>query len=263
MKHLPHVRFTNLYGPTEATIASSYYDVPACPRDDRESIPIGHPCDGEELLVLDEDLDPVLPGHMGHLYIGGAGLSPGYWRDAEKTASVFLPDPRNQARPGTSSRNDRLYRTGDLAWEDEAGCVYFVGRTDTQIKSRGYRIELGEIETALNSFDALEECAIVAIQAESFGGWMICCAYVPRGRDDVTQAALRKHLEKLVPSYMLPVRWMQYPTLPKNANGKVDRPRLKECFFAAERRAGDPYQQRLKLRSSYQPQRAGGPKQHI
>jgi amino acid adenylation domain-containing protein len=235
MKHLPHVRFTNLYGPTEATIASSYYDVPACPRDPRESIPIGHACGGEELLVLDEDLDPVLPGHMGHLYIGGAGLSPGYWRDAEKTTSVFLPDPRNQARPGAPSKNDRLYRTGDLAWEDAAGCVYFVGRTDTQIKSRGYRIELGEIETALNSFDALEECAIVAIQAESFGGWMICCAYVPRDRNDVTQAALRKHLEKLVPSYMLPVRWMQYPALPKNANGKIDRPRLKECFFAAER----------------------------
>jgi amino acid adenylation domain-containing protein len=227
MKHLPHVRFTNLYGPTEATIASSYYDVPACPLDSREPIPIGRACGGEELLVLDEDLDPVLPGHMGNLYIGGAGLSPGYWRDPEKTASVFLPDPRNQ--------NHRLYRTGDLAWEDESGCIYFVGRTDTQIKSRGYRIELGEIEAALNSFEALQDCAIVAIQAESFGGWMICCAYVPRDRDDVTQASLRKHLEKLVPAYMLPVRWMQCAALPKNANGKVDRPRLKECFFAAER----------------------------
>jgi len=64
---------------------------------------------------------------------------------------------------------------------------------------------------------------------------MICCAYVPRGRDEITQASLRKHLEKLVPAYMLPVRWMQCAALPKNANGKVDRPRLKECFFAAER----------------------------
>jgi amino acid adenylation domain-containing protein len=235
MKHLPHVRFTNLYGPTEATIASSYYDVPGCPQDPRESIPIGRACGGEELLVLDEDLDPVLPGHMGNLYIGGAGLSPGYWQDPEKTSSAFLPDPRYPAGTGISNKNPRLYRTGDLAWEDEAGCVYFVGRTDTQIKSRGYRIELGEIETALNSFDALQECAIVAIQAESFGGWMICCAYVPRGRDEIAQASLRKHLEKLVPAYMLPVRWMQCAALPKNANGKVDRPRLKECFLAAER----------------------------
>ena len=234
MKHLPHVRFTNLYGPTEATIASSYYDVPACPQNPQEEIPIGTACGAEELLVLDEDLDPLPPGHMGHLYIGGAGLSPGYWRDPEKTAGVFLPDPRASGAPA-SNKDSRLYRTGDLAWQDESGCIYFVGRADTQIKSRGYRIELGEIETALNSCEALQEGAVVAIQAESFGGWMICCAYVPRNGAALTQGFLRKHLEKLVPAYMLPVRWMQYPALPKNANGKIDRPRLKDHFFAAER----------------------------
>jgi len=234
MKHLPHARFTNLYGPTEATIASSYYDVPACPQDPQEGIPIGRACGGEELLVLDENLDSLPPGNMGHLYIGGAGLSPGYWRDPEKTARVFLADPRGSNAPGASN-NNRLYRTGDLAWQDESGCINFVGRADTQIKSRGYRIELGEIETALNSCEALQEGAVVAIQAESFGGWMICCAYVPRDGAALTPAFLRKHLEKLVPAYMLPVRWMQFPALPKNANGKIDRPRLKDCFFAAER----------------------------
>jgi amino acid adenylation domain-containing protein len=238
MKHLPHVRFTNLYGPTEATIASSYYDVPACPQNPQEQIPIGRACGGEELLILDEELHPVPAGQTGNLYIGGAGLSPGYWRDQEKTAAAFVPDPRNSNGSHNSAAHDgnrRLYRTGDVAWQDEAGRVYFVGRADTQIKSRGYRIELGEIETALNSCDALHECAVVAIQAENFGGWMICCAYVPRGGANATQAVLCRHLEKLVPGYMVPVRWMQYPALPKNANGKVDRPKLKDCFFAAER----------------------------
>jgi amino acid adenylation domain-containing protein len=238
MKHLPHVRFTNLYGPTEATIASSYYDVQACPQNPQEQIPIGRACGGEELLVLNDNLEPVPPGETGNLFIAGAGLSPGYWRDPEKTAAAFLADPRSSGAPegsGAPDKNKRLYRTGDLAWQDESGCVYFVGRADTQIKSRGYRIELGEIEAALNSCEALQECAIVAIQAENFGGWMICCAYVPRNGANVTQALLRRHLEKLVPGYMLPVRWMEYPTLPKNANGKVDRPRLKDCFFVAER----------------------------
>ena len=238
MNRLPHVRFTNLYGPTEATIASSYYDVPACPQNPQEQIPIGRACGGEELLVLDEKLDPVPPGHVGHLYIGGTGLSPGYWRDAEKTAGAFRSDPRSSGTPGVSSSSDKnkwIYHTGDLAWQDEFGCIYFVGRADSQIKSRGYRIELGEIETALNSCEALQECAVVAIQSESFGGWMICCAYVPRNGANVTQAFLRKHLEKLVPAYMLPVRWMQCPALPKNGNGKVDRPRLKHGFFVAER----------------------------
>ena len=54
MERLPHVTFTNLYGPTETTIASSYYTVPKCPVDEHAPIPIGRPCEGEDLLVLDE-----------------------------------------------------------------------------------------------------------------------------------------------------------------------------------------------------------------
>ena len=58
MRRLPHVRFTNLYGPTEATIASSFYTVPSVPADETAPIPIGVACDGEELLVLDDELRP-------------------------------------------------------------------------------------------------------------------------------------------------------------------------------------------------------------
>lgn len=228
MERLPKVRFTNLYGPTEATIASSYYDVPSCPADPKAAIPIGHACDREELVVLDDRLQPIPARETGNLYIAGAGLSPGYWRDPEKTAAAFLLDNR----PGKQDR--RLYRTGDLAWQDENGTVYFVGRADTQIKLRGYRIELGEIETALNSLSCLQEGAIVAVENESFGGWMICCAYVARQRESVSLGDLREHLKKLVPAYMIPVRWTAYEVLPKNANGKIDRPLLKQRFAQAE-----------------------------
>ena len=228
MEHLPHIPFTNLYGPTEATIASSYYDVTIRPDDPKAAIPIGRACDGEQLLVLDDKLQPVPTREIGDLYISGAGLSPGYWRDPAKTAAVFLRDPRSDQETA------RLYRTGDLAWQGEDGLVYFVGRADTQIKVRGYRIELGEIETALNSMGTLQECAVVAIQTENFGGWMICCAYVGREGAEVTLNSLREHLKKLVPTYMFPVRWMPYDALPKNANGKIDRPRLKERFLQNE-----------------------------
>ncbi len=234
MERLPKVRFSNLYGPTEATIASSCYDVAACPIDPNAAIPIGTACDGEKLLVLDEKLQPLPPREIGDLYIAGKGLSPGYWRDPQKTASAFIPDPLN---PDPSAR---LYRTGDLAWQDENGLVYFVGRADSQIKVRGYRIELGEIETALNSLGRLQECAVVAIPTDNFGGWMICCAYVVRSGDEVSLTALREHLKKTVPSYMFPARWIAYDVLPKNPNGKIDRPRLKEHFAQAENATSTP-----------------------
>src|SRR5580693_2859880 len=233
MERLPKVRFSNLYGPTEATIASSYYDVTVCPADPKSPIPIGTACDGEKLLVLDDKLQPVSAREIGDLYIAGVGLSPGYWRDPQKTAAAFSPNPHN-TDSHSPSPPDRLYRTGDLAYQDEQGLVYFVGRADSQIKVRGYRIELGEIETALNSLGKLQECAVVAIPTDNFGGWMICCAYVLRSGDDVNLTLLREHLKKLVPSYMFPARWMAYDALPKNANGKIDRPRLKERFIQNE-----------------------------
>ena len=61
MKRVPHATFTNLYGPTEATIASSYFTVPGCPSDESVPVPIGSPCRGEALLVLDDNLRPVPP----------------------------------------------------------------------------------------------------------------------------------------------------------------------------------------------------------
>ena len=228
MKRLPHISFTNLYGPTETTIASSYYTVPTCPEDEKAAIPIGTACDGESLLVLNEQLQPIPPGEIGDLYIGGAGLSPGYWRDPEKTQAVFLTNPLS------SDTHERIYKTGDLAKVGEDGLVYFVGRSDSQIKSRGYRIELGEIETALNALNVLRECAVVAINTNGFEGATICCAYVPAAGAEISPSGLRTELTRALPPYMLPARWMAFEKLPKNANGKIDRPKLREEFQCHE-----------------------------
>jgi amino acid adenylation domain-containing protein len=223
MRRLPAARFTNLYGPTEATIASSYYTVPGLPATETESIPIGAPCPGEELLVLDAELRAVPPEETGDLYIAGVGLSPGYWRDPEKTAAAFLPDPRS------SDPDARIYKTGDLARIGADGLVTFLGRADTQIKSRGHRIELGEIEAALNALDTIHECAVVGVETGGFEGTTICCAY-DAATDGVTPARVRSELRSSLPSYMLPSRWLVLDELPKNVNGKIDRRLLREAF---------------------------------
>ena len=224
MQHLPHVTFTNLYGPTEATIASSYYTVPSCPRSDTEPIPIGVACDGEELLVLDDRLQSAAEGDI---YIAGVGLSPGYWQDEARTAEVFVPNPHAR-EPGA-----RMYRTGDLG-RIEDGLVYFLGRSDSQIKSRGYRIELGEIEAALNALDELRESAVVGVRTAGFEGVAICCAYAARPGSSIDPPQLRRELVRHLPSYMIPARWLAVDELPKNVNGKLDRRWVREQFESME-----------------------------
>ena len=222
MKAVPQATFTNLYGPTEATIASSYYTMESIPASETEPIPIGVPCAGEELVVLDDQLEPVPTGEIGDLFIGGVGLSPGYWRDEEKTAAAFLPDPRNEG--------ERIYRTGDLAKVHDDGLVYFLGRADSQIKHRGYRIELGEIETALGALDELAEVAVVGVDTEGFEGTAICCAYAPAKDKTADPVRIGEQLRKVLPPYMVPGRWLSLAVLPKNVNGKIDRRGLREMF---------------------------------
>jgi amino acid adenylation domain-containing protein len=225
MQRLPRVSFTNLYGPTETTIASSFHTLPCCPTDSRQPIPIGIPCEGEELLVLDSDLHPVPQGEVGDLYIRGVGLSPGYWRDVDKTNTVFIP----------YGANDRIYRTGDRTRIGEDGLIYFVGRADTQIKSRGYRIELGEIEVALNTLKELKECAVVALPTDGFEGNLIACAYVVQDQSQISESEISNRLSKVLPPYMLPSRWMRFTQLPKNASGKIDRPEIAKAFAPTDK----------------------------
>jgi acyl-coenzyme A synthetase/AMP-(fatty) acid ligase len=224
MKRLPHVTFDNLYGPTEATIASSYYRVTHCPEDETAEVPIGLPCKGELMLVLDEQLRPVTRGEIGDLYIGGVGLSPGYWNDPQRTREVFRPNPYS------SNPSDRIYNSGDLAKIGADGMVYLIGRSDSQIKSRGYRIELGEIEAAVHAIPGVQDAAIVVIDAEDSEDKIICCGYVNRPGVELLPLILKRQLTATLPRYMMPQRWMALEQMPRNGNGKTDRPMLRKRF---------------------------------
>ena len=116
MKQLPHVEFTNLYGAPETTIASAYHTVVSYPGDAGERLPVGTPRTGAELLLLDQNLQPVTAGRHGDIYVRGASLSPGYWRDAEATRRAF-PEVVGSGR---------VYRTGHQGRRGEDGHIYLV-----------------------------------------------------------------------------------------------------------------------------------------
>jgi acyl-coenzyme A synthetase/AMP-(fatty) acid ligase len=177
------------------------------------------------------NLAPASPGEIGDLYISGAGLSPGYWRNPTQTETAFLSDP---ARGDSSAR---IYKTGDLARFGTDGQIYLVGRADSQIKSRGYRIELGEIETALRACAQLQEAAVVAVEGSNGEGKEICCAFVAAPGSALSATAVKEFLAQELPRYMIPTRWIALDAMPRNANGKTDRPSLRHLFEEQPERA--------------------------
>lgn len=141
----------NEYGPTEATVWCS-----ACYlTKEMNSVPIGKPIANTKIYLLNSSMQPVLPGHIGEIYIAGAGIASGYINNEQLTKSSFIPSPFHI--------NETLYKTGDLGRFDDVGNLYFWGRKDQQIKINGKRVELEEITQATVEIAGVEQ-AIVLFQ---------------------------------------------------------------------------------------------------
>ncbi|MFI6395075.1 amino acid adenylation domain-containing protein [Nonomuraea sp. NPDC050540] len=200
----------NMYGPTETTIWSLTHRV----RPEDTAISIGRPVANTTSYVLGPGLDPLPPGVVGELYLGGDALARGYHRRPSLTAARFVPDPFGPA-------GGRLYRTGDLVRRRPDGTLEFVGRADDQVKVRGVRIELGEVETALATHPGVTR-AVAAVRDDAPGGRALV-AYVD---DRAPLAELRAYLQDRLPPTMVPSLYVPVDRFPRLPNGKLDRAAL-------------------------------------
>nr|WP_062333252.1 non-ribosomal peptide synthetase [Herbidospora sakaeratensis] len=211
--------FVNSYGPTETTIVCLTHSVTpeeAAAAPPGSGVPIGRPVPGTRAYVLDERLNPVPPGVVGELCIGGPRLSRGYFRRPGLTADRYVPDPYGPA-PG-----DRLYRTGDQVRHRADGVIEYVGRVDAQVKLRGLRIELGEIEAALAGHPDVQAAAVTVAEVAP-GDRRLVAYVVPRPGAAGRPGDLAAHLRERVPDYMVPGLWTTLAELPLNSSKKVDR----------------------------------------
>lgn len=212
----------NVYGPTETTIWSGALELSEALLDGATA-PIGGAIDNTAFHVLDPYLRPVPIGGTGELYIGGMGLSPGYFGKPALSADKFPPNPLPQPEDADIAHGPLLYRTGDRVRLRADGHFDFLGRLDRQSKLRGYRIELEEIENLLGDHADIEQ-AVVAIEGD--GADARLCAYLKlkAGADETESTErLRRHLAERLPVYMLPASYTRVAEFPLTPNGKIDR----------------------------------------
>ena len=202
----------NLYGPTEDTTYSTVYRLRA-----GHPALIGKPISNTRAFVLDRNgaLCPV--GIPGEIFLDGDGLARGYHHQPELTAERFV-------HKTIEDRRHRLYATGDSGSWHADGNLEYLGRLDHQVKLRGYRIELGEIENALREIAGVDR-AVVVVQGE--GATTQLAAFVISAAPP-DSASLIAHLQKRLPAYMVPARFVFPEAIPLTPNGKVDRKALEQ-----------------------------------
>ena len=212
----------DVYGPTETTVWSTTHRVAS-----DGPVPIGRPLQNQRVYVLDRNRQPVPLGRPGELWIGGAGVTAGYFRRPELTAERFVVDPWTPS--GT------MYATGDLVRWRADGVLEYLGRQDHQVKIRGHRIELGEIEAALGRHGAVRETAVVA-RPDAAGEAQLVAYLTPRGTAPKVDD-LRAHLRGLLPEFMVPSHFVVLADLPRTPNLKIDRKALPAPEAVAARKA--------------------------
>jgi amino acid adenylation domain-containing protein len=223
-KNAPGTRLVNEYGPTETVVGCCIYEV-AGDAVTAGSVPIGRAIDNMEMVLLGPDLQPICPGEIGELYIGGVGLARGYLNQPETTEAKFIPHPLD------GSSGARLYKSGDLARYLPDGNLEYLGRTDQQVKVRGFRIELGEIEVALAQHPGVSDCVVVAREdaaasASLRTGPRLVAYTASKTTIAPTADELRSFLQERLPAHMVPAVFVSLDAFPITVNGKIDRDAL-------------------------------------
>ncbi|MFT4401954.1 amino acid adenylation domain-containing protein [Bacillus sp. SW14] len=216
------IEIFNEYGPTEATVGCMIhkYDLK---QDQRASVPIGIPMQNTEIYLLDEQLQPVLPGTQGEMYISGDNVARGYWKRPDLQTERFLDNPFMKGR--------KMYKTGDLAKRTNNGLLEYAGRKDHQIKLKGYRIELGEIELALLSLEDIDEAVVIDFN-DSQGRKQLAAYVVSSTKTAALE--LRKKLSDKLPVFMVPAYFIHMDRIPLTQNGKTDREALPDPLLSQE-----------------------------
>ncbi|HEX6370148.1 MAG TPA: amino acid adenylation domain-containing protein [Longimicrobium sp.] len=201
------------YGPTECTVLATSGRVAA----DGRTPAIGRPLENTRAYVLDRAGEPVPAGVPGELLLGGISVARGYLNRPALTAERFVPDPFGA--PGS-----RLYRSGDRVRWLADGRLDYLGRFDEQVKLRGFRIELGEIGARLMEVPGVRD-TLVLVRPDVRGdphlvAWVVAPEHGP------SPSALREHLRRALPDYMVPQAYVVMDAFPQTPNGKIDRAAL-------------------------------------
>jgi oxalate---CoA ligase len=211
MLRVPVLEF---YGLSEAGIMAANPVAPGKAKPDT----VGLPAPGE-LLVVDENRQPVANGSVGEIMICGPTLMPGYL-------------------PSDDSTPDQLHEgwllTGDLGRLDQDGYLSIEGRLKEVINRGGEKVFPYEVEKAILQHPAILEAAAFGVPHPRLGESVAAAVVLKPGRV-IAEGELKEFLAARLSAFKLPRRLCYLPTLPRGASGKVSRRSLIQAYLSESR----------------------------
>ena len=203
------------FGTTETgTLRRMYFDSESSLTEIQNAV--GYATEGADICLLDDNGAAVPCDAVGEIVVKSRYLSPGYWRRPDLSREKFIPDPNDG--------DQRIYHTGDLGRLRSDGCLYHLGRKDSQLSVRGYRVEAGEIEAVLLAQENVKEALVATVGNSNAAAHDRLVAYIVAFEKPFPATSiLRRAAGQKLPAHMVPSDFVFLESLPLTPNGKVDR----------------------------------------
>lgn len=213
----PRTRPYLMYGLTEAFRATYL------PPDevDRRPESMGKAIPNTEVMVVRPDGTRCDPDEPGELVQRGSLVALGYWNDPAKTAERFKPAP---GQPSELPLTEMAVWSGDTVKQDQDGFLYFIGRRDEMIKTSGYRVSPTEVEEVVYASGMVGDAVAIGVPHPALGQAIVVVASRPSPASKAEE--LLDFCRTRMPNFMVPQRIEWLDELPRNPNGKFDRPLL-------------------------------------
>jgi long-chain acyl-CoA synthetase len=214
-RRVPSVTVRQGYGLTEtAALISSN------PVGRERSGSVGMPVPETEVLIVDEDGQPLPPGLPGEVWCRSPGVMKGYWRSPEATAQAL---------------GDGWLRTGDIGYLDEDGYLYIVDRKKDLIIRGGFNVYPRDVEDELVEHPAVRMAAVVGRPDVVHGEEIV--AFVALAQDaELAPEELIAWAREHIGAYKYPREVHLVEAVPLTTVGKIDRKVLRARLLEA---AGD------------------------
>lgn len=202
------------YGLTEGTCASACNPIEGV----RKLGTVGPALKGQQIKIVDEDLNEVPVGELGEVMISGPTVMQGYLNNPQATAETII---------------DGWLRTGDIGRVDEDGYLSIVDRAKDMIIRGGENIYPKEIEATIGSLEGVLEVAVVG-RPDPILGEVPVAFVVEYPNSGLTDEQVLEHCRNMLTRVKVPVAVFMVEQLPKNPVGKIDKPTLRRNLASAE-----------------------------
>ena len=134
--------------------------------------------------------------------------------------------------------DDAAVRTGDLGLIRPDGLLDVLGRLDRRVKVRGQAVDVVEVEGVLGSLEGISHAAVTPA-VDDHGEVRLVAHLAPTPGAIPTFGALRRALEREIPRYAIPSRFVLVSAIPLTPRGKVDRAALRDAALGVVGRGAE------------------------